>query len=87
MIICLIQLSGCTNAPPSREVRIIKIGCPTVTQCYLPANNLKQNRSLIDDNQLILTAWFECALQVDAIYQCQQEQHEKDKAVTRNTGK
>ena len=46
-----------------------------------------QNRSLIDDNQAILTAWHQCALQVDAIYQCQQEQHGKNKAITQNTGK
>ncbi|MCX8678609.1 hypothetical protein J3U22_03230 [Gilliamella sp. B2865] len=46
-----------------------------------------QNRSLIDDNQAILTAWHQCAVQVEMIYQCQQEQHEKDKAATRNIGK
>lgn len=50
-------------------------------------NNLMHNRSLIDDNQAILTAWHQCAVQVEMIYQCQQEQHGKNKAVTQNTGK
>lgn len=39
-------------------------------------NNLRHNRSLLDDNQAILTAWHQCALQVEIIYQCQQEQNQ-----------
>ncbi|WP_370545735.1 Rz1-like lysis system protein LysC [Gilliamella sp. W8136] len=77
-MICLLLLSGCTYVQKSREVTTIKVGCPVVTPCYLPANNLKNNRTLIDDNRDILTAWHQCALQIDMIYQCQQAQHEKN---------
>jgi len=41
-------------------------------------NNLQRNRSLIDDNQAILAAWHQCALQIDMIYKCQQAQYEKN---------
>lgn len=63
-------------------MQIIKTGCPPVTPCYLPMNNLQQNRSLLDDNSAILNAWFDCALQVEMIYQCQQDQHEKTNSIT-----
>ncbi|WP_218058722.1 MULTISPECIES: Rz1-like lysis system protein LysC [unclassified Gilliamella] len=72
-------LNGCTLGQKSKEVKIIKTGCPAVTPCYLPMNNLRRNRSLIDDNQAILTAWHQCAIQVEMIYQCQQEQNQHGK--------
>ncbi|WP_244168443.1 Rz1-like lysis system protein LysC [Gilliamella mensalis] len=75
-MICPILLNGCTHGQKSKEVQIIKAGCPVVTPCYLPMNNLRHNRSLLDDNQAILTAWHQCALQVEIIYQCQQEQNQ-----------
>lgn len=56
---------------------IIDSGCPNVTPCYLPSNNLTTNSSLLEDNTALLNAWFDCALQVDMIYQYQQEKHEK----------
>ncbi|MFQ1012679.1 Rz1-like lysis system protein LysC [Gilliamella apicola] len=79
IMICQLLLSGCTQGQKSQEVKTIKVGCPAVTPCYLPANNLKNNRTLIDDSRDILTAWYQCALQVDMIYQCQKKaQHEKN---------
>ena len=77
-MICLMLLSGCTQGQKSREVMTIRVGCPAVTPCYLPANNLKNNRTLIDDNREILAAWHQCAVQVDMIYQCQQAEYEKN---------
>lgn len=73
---CLMMLSGCSHAPTSSIVGIIESGCPIVTPCYLPANDLSDNQSLINDYQALLSAWHHCATQVEMIYQCQQQQNQ-----------
>ncbi|MBY0444706.1 MAG: Rz1-like lysis system protein LysC [Burkholderiales bacterium] len=71
MLACLLMLSACASAPKSPAVQLIKIGCPTVTACRLPASQIQTNGELnqaIDDLE---AAWHSCAAQVDMIQSCQ----------------
>jgi hypothetical protein len=45
-----------------------------VTPCLLPATTPGNNGALLDDQDLIETAWAECAAQVDMVYNHQQQQ-------------
>lgn len=56
---------------------IIEDSCPKVEQCTLPANELSDNQSLLDENVILKKAWFFCASQIDMIIQCQEQQYEK----------
>ena len=47
--------------------------CPVVTRCILPPAAPIDNGGLSDDNDAILAAWADCAAQVDAVYDHNQQ--------------
>lgn len=71
--LCLMLLAGCMSAPPSPEPVITVLGCPVVTPCSLLPSAPQSNGALSDDSDYLLSAWAECAAQVDAVYQYQQQ--------------
>ncbi len=71
--LCLLLLAGCMSAPPSPEPVVIVTGCPVVTPCSLLPAAPQSNAGLSDDNDYLAAAWAECAAQVDAVYQYQQQ--------------
>lgn len=68
---CLLLLSGCGSAPPLPAPQVIRLGCPAVVPCQLPATNPTINGELLTDADRIEAAWAECAAQVDTVYQHQ----------------
>lgn len=71
--LCLTQLAGCISAPPLPEQTLTVTGCPVVTPCSLLPAAPQNNGALSDDSDYLLSAWAECAAQVDAIYQHNQQ--------------
>ena len=69
---CLMMLSACTNALPCPEVRVIETGCPKVEPCRLPGAELQTNGDLMDDSEVLLEGWHDCAAKVDMIIACQE---------------
>lgn len=47
--------------------------CPVVTRCTLPPAAPIANGELSDDIDTILAAWADCAAQVDAVYDHNQQ--------------
>ncbi|MEZ2744270.1 Rz1-like lysis system protein LysC [Halopseudomonas bauzanensis] len=76
LLACLILLSACAPVQPLPAPQIIRLGCPAVTPCTLPATSPTQNGDLLTDADRTEAAWAECAAQVDIIYQ-HQEAHEQ----------
>jgi len=71
--LCLLLLAGCMSAQPLPEPVVIVTGCPVVTPCSLLPAAPQNNGELSDDSDYLLSAWAECAAQVDAVYQHQQQ--------------
>ena len=71
--LCLLLLAGCMSAQPLPEPVVIVTGCPVVTPCSLLPAAPQNNGDLSDDSDYLLSAWAECAAQVDAVYQHQQQ--------------
>ncbi|WP_425339463.1 Rz1-like lysis system protein LysC [Methylotenera oryzisoli] len=80
----MILLSACGSTPPLPEVRIIEIGCPSVTRCQLPASNPQTNGDLRRNVEAAEAAWHDCASQVDAVYECQQKQSNRTSTGSKN---
>lgn len=76
--LCLLLLAGCMSAPPSQEPVVTVLGCPVVTPCSLLPAAPHSNGDLSDDSDYLLSAWAECAAQVDAVYESQQQQPRAD---------
>lgn len=76
--LCLALLAGCMSAQPSQEQTLTVLGCPVVTPCSLLPAAPQNNAGLSDDNDYLQAAWAECAAQVDAVYQYQQQQPRAD---------
>ncbi|MBU3893484.1 MAG: Rz1-like lysis system protein LysC [Serratia rubidaea] len=70
---CLMMLSGCSSAPPSPGPEITYAGCPKVSSCPIPGNHLATNGDLSADIRQLEHALIQCALQIEAIKQCQEE--------------
>ncbi|MFI7864480.1 Rz1-like lysis system protein LysC [Ectopseudomonas khazarica] len=62
------------SAPPLPEQTLTVLGCPVVTRCSLLPAAPQNNADLSDDSDYLAAAWAECAAQVDAVYQYQQQQ-------------
>ncbi|WP_214292722.1 Rz1-like lysis system protein LysC [Escherichia coli] len=77
ILLCLLTLSGCGNAPRSPEVQLTVSGCPQVTPCRLeqaaPRTNGDLN-ALLDETE---AAWAVCADKVDMIIACQERNSEQ----------
>lgn len=71
--LCLLLLAGCMSAPPLPEPVVTVLGCPVVTPCSLLPAAPHSNEGLSDDSDYLLSAWAECAAQVDAVYDHQQQ--------------
>lgn len=69
----LALLAGCMSAPASLEQGLTVTGCPVVTPCSLLPAAPHTNGQLSDDSDYLLSAWAECAAQVDAVYEHQQQ--------------
>lgn len=69
----LALLAGCMSAPPLPEQGLTVTGCPVVTPCSLLPAAPQNNAQLSDDSDYLAAAWAECAAQVDAVYQYQQQ--------------
>lgn len=76
--LCLALLAGCMSAPPLAEHTVTVSGCPVVTRCSLLPAAPQNNGDLSDDSDYLLSAWAECAAQVDAVYDYQQQQPRAD---------
>lgn len=76
--LCLALLAGCMSAPPLPEPVVTVHGCPVVTPCSLLPAAPQNNADLSDDSDYLLSAWAECAAQVDAVYQHQQQQPRRE---------
>lgn len=74
----LALLAGCMSAPHSQEPVVTVTGCPVVTPCSLLPAAPQNNADLSDDSDYLLSAWAECAAQVDAVYQHQQQQPRRE---------
>ncbi|WP_310285301.1 Rz1-like lysis system protein LysC [Pseudomonas peli] len=64
----LALLAGCMSAPALPEHTVTVSGCPVVTPCSLLPAAPQINGQLSDDSDYLLSAWAECAAQVDMIY-------------------
>lgn len=82
LLLCLTMLSGCTVAPPSPAFEIIWTGCPRVTSCPFPANNLRTLGDLAADNLQLEAALASCGLQVEIIKECQEQHDAEPQTVT-----
>lgn len=82
-LLCLLTLSGCTNAPPSPAPQIIYVGCPTVTPCRVPSSQPLTLGDLSADIRQLEYALAACAIQVDMIKTCQERHHDKTAATAR----
>lgn len=67
--LCLLLLAACTNAPPLPEQTVTVSGCPVVTRCTLNPAAPIDNGELSDDSDYLLSAWAECAAQVDVVFE------------------
>jgi len=67
--LCLLLLAACTSVPPSPEQTVTVSGCPVVTRCTLNPAAPASNGELSDDSDYLLSAWAECAAQVDAVFE------------------
>ncbi len=76
--LCQALLAGCMSAPPLPEPVVTVTGCPVVTRCSLLPAAPQNNADLSDDSDYLLSAWAECAAQVDAVYEDQQQQPKAD---------
>lgn len=76
--LCLSLLAGCMSAQPLPEPVVTVLGCPVVTRCSLLPAAPQNNEGLSDDSDYLLSAWAECAAQVDAVYEHQQQQPRAD---------
>ena len=76
--LCLMLLAGCMSAPPSPEQTLTVLGCPVVTRCSLLPAAPQNNGDLSDDSDYLAAAWAECAAQVAAVYEYQQQQPRAD---------
>lgn len=65
----LMLLAACTNVLPSPEPQVIVSGCPVVTRCTLNPAAPIDNGELSDDSDYLLSAWAECAAQVDTVFE------------------
>ncbi|WP_261154168.1 Rz1-like lysis system protein LysC [Serratia ficaria] len=65
--------AACTNAPVAPPPVIVYSGCPKVTLCPMPASQPATNGDLSDDIRQLERALVSCALQVEAVKQCQEE--------------
>lgn len=74
----LALLAGCMSAQPLPEPVVIVTGCPVVTPCSLLPAAPQNNGELSDDSDYLLSAWAECAAQVDTVYQYNQQQPRAD---------
>lgn len=74
----LALLAGCMSGPPLPEQTLTVTGCPVVTPCSLLPSAPQNNAQLSDDSDYLLSAWAECAAQVDAVYQYQLQQPRAD---------
>ncbi|WP_454255187.1 Rz1-like lysis system protein LysC [Pseudomonas sp. Marseille-Q8238] len=66
------------SAPPSAEPTVTVSGCPVVTPCQLLPAAPQNNGALSDDTDYLLSAWAECAAQVDTVFQYNQQQPRAD---------
>lgn len=71
--LCLTLLAGCMSAQALPEPVVTVLGCPVVTPCSLLPAAPQNNGALSDDSDYLLSAWAECAAQVDAVYQYNQQ--------------
>nr|WP_093504904.1 Rz1-like lysis system protein LysC [Pseudomonas straminea] len=71
--LCLLSLAACTSAPPSPEPLVTVHSSPVVTRCTLPPAAPIDNGELSDDNDALLAAWADCAAQVDAVFEHNQQ--------------
>lgn len=74
----LALLAGCMSAQPLAEHTVTVSGCPVVTPCSLLPAAPQNNGELSDDSDYLLSAWAECAAQVDTVYQYNQQQPRAD---------
>ena len=74
----LALLAACTNAPALPEQTVTVGGCPVVTPCSLLPAAPQNNGNLSDDSDYLVSAWAECAAQVDTVYQHNQQQPRAD---------
>ncbi len=70
----LALLAGCMSAQALPEQTLTVTGCPAVTPCSLLPAAPQNNGQLSDDSDYLLSAWAECAAQVDAIIQHSEQQ-------------
>src|SRR5690606_415122 len=68
---CLTLLAACAPVQPSLAPQTIRLGCPAVVPCTLPATSPQENGDLLSDADITEAAWAECAAQVDAVYRYQ----------------
>ncbi len=76
--LCLLLLAGCMSAPQSPEPVVTVIGCPVVTPCSLLPAAPQNNGDLSDDSDYLLSAWAECAAQVDAVIEHNAQQPRRE---------
>lgn len=74
----LALLAGCMSGPASLEQTTTVDGCPIVTPCTLNPAAPISNGDLSDDSDYLLSAWAECAAQVDAVHKHNQQQPRAD---------
>ncbi|WP_254302875.1 Rz1-like lysis system protein LysC [Rahnella sp. BCC 1045] len=65
-------MSGCTRAPNLPTPAIIYVGCPKVSSCPIPESHPKTNGDLSEDIRQLESALVSCALQIEAVKQCQE---------------
>ncbi len=71
LLSCLLLLAACAPVQPLPAPQVIRLGCPAVVPCTLPATSPSINGELLTDADRIEAAWAECAAQIDTIHQYQ----------------
>ena len=72
-LIYLTLCAGCTGAPPAPAPVTVYNGCPKVSLCPMPGSDPHTNGDLSADIRNLERALESCALQVEAVKQCQDD--------------
>ncbi|WP_235421308.1 Rz1-like lysis system protein LysC [Erwinia oleae] len=72
-LLFLMLCVGCTGAPPAPAPVAVYNRCPKVSLCPMPGSRPETNGDLSADINQLERALVSCALQVEAVKQCQDE--------------
>lgn len=83
-LIYLMLCAGCTTAPPAPPPVVVWNACPVVSLCPMPGSDPQSNGDLSADIRNLERALESCALQIEAVKQCQDDLHAEARQSAQN---